>query len=261
MVAGQRRRAKRNSRPFFPRLLLHWGLAFWTWITHAGRDCPRSAPRCIRHLQLAGPTLQQLCGTLRLPRLPAYPHPSIHPFTHSFTSCLVYLPVVTYQPIPSHLSCACAALRCSALPIPIPIPFIPSLVIPASLFSTLPSRSWSQRPRKKLPSPSVDRCRPPTLHLPRYSTGRSGSTTPRPCSSSHLPSSPTPFDSARLDRTAPTTNNALSAASIVSQAVHPPSNPSAYRGNHQAGIRYDHIHRPGGRTSAPTRPSLASIQA
>lgn len=199
-------------------------------------------------------------GTQRLPRLPAYPSHSL-----SLVRFLVCLPpVVTYQPIPSHLSCARAALRSQSSSQSYPFP--PSL-FPRPFFRPYPAepghsaqKEASQPVRRPLPPPP-----PNPTSTSRYSTGRSGSTTPRPCSSSQLPRSP----STRLwlDWTAPisSTNahpHALSAVPTVPQPVHLFPNPFAYRGYHQAGLREATIYSgPGGRTSAPTRPSLASIQA
>lgn len=156
----------------------------------------------------------------------------------SFTTCLVFLPVATYQPIPSHLSCACAALRSQSQsqshsfpPSLIPRPFFrPS---PAELGDSAPKEA-SQPVRRPLP--------PPLLHLPRYSTGRSGSTTPRPCSSSQLPPSPTllRLGSTRLVHSynhhqRPPTLSPPPRSSLKLCTRH--SSLSACRCNHQTGIR------------------------
>lgn len=139
-------------------LLLHWGLAILN-LDHAGRDCPRSAPRCIRHLQLSranSTAIVRHAEATETACLP--PDPSIHPLVH-YLPCLV-LPTSRY--IPTNSISPKLRQRCAALPIPIRIPFIPSLVIPASLFSTLPSRSWRQRPERSFPD------RPSTAAAPHH---------------------------------------------------------------------------------------------
>lgn len=123
----------------------------------------------------------------------------------SFTTCLVFLPVATYQPIPSHLSCACAALRSqSQSQSQSQSHSFPPSLIPRPFFRPSPAELGDSA-RKKLPSPSVDRCRPhyyiylgtPQVARVRQLPGRAR----LPNSHPRLPF----FDSARLDWSTPTT--------------------------------------------------------
>lgn len=203
------------------------------------------------------------CGTLRLPRLPAYPS---HSPTRSLPWLVYLLPAVTYQPVLSHLSCACAALRCAPNPNPNPIHSLPRYSrVPFFDPAFAELGDCAQKPRKKLPSPSVDRwLAPPILLLPRYSTGRSGSKTPRPCSSSQLPPLPLGFNSTGPHpQAAPLPTHALSRRprSFVKLCIRPSTHLAYPWCSSSWNSIGDQKHRPGGRTSAPTRPSLASVQA
>lgn len=105
-------------------------------------------------------------GTQRLPRLPAYPSHSL-----SLVRFLVCLPpVVTYQPIPSHLSCARAALRSQSSSQSYPFP--PSL-FPRPFFRPYPAepghsaqKEASQPVRRPLPPPPKSYIYLQVLHRP-----------------------------------------------------------------------------------------------
>lgn len=273
VVAGQRRRAKRNSRPFFfppkappppppPLGPSHFELGSRLEGLSSFRAPVHPTPAAKQS------QLYRNCAARRGYRdcLPT-PHPSIHPLVH-YLPCLV-LPACRY--IPTNSISPKLRQRCAALPIPIRIPFIPSLVIPASLFSTLPSRSWRQRPERSFPDRPSTAAAPPSLQYYIYLGTPQVSRVRQLPGRARLPNSHARLPlSTRLDSTGPhlhhpppTPTHALFAAPTVLEAVHPrPSSSFAYRGNQQTGIRTrDHIHQPGGRTSAPTRPSLASIQA
>lgn len=240
MVAGQRRRAKRNSRPFFfqgsscppPLGPSHLDLG------HAGRDCPRSAPRCIRHLQLASRANSTAIVRHTEASETACLPPSIHSLVHFLPS--LPTPVVTYQPIPSHLSCACAALRCAPDPNPIHslprysrVPFFdPTQPI---LEPAPPKRSFPARPSTAAAPHHYIYLGTPQVARVRQLPGRAR----LPYSHPHLPPRP---GSTRLDWTAPATSTHVHARlspppRSFLRLCNPPSNLSACRGNHQTGTR------------------------
>ena len=146
-----------------------------------GRDCPRSAPRRIRHLQLAGPTLQHC--TVHTGYRDCLPtHPFIHPFPHC-------LPLATYQPILSHLSCAPNPIPKHPLPrysrVPFFDPTLPNL-------RTTPERSFPTRPSTAAAPNSYIYLGTPQFARVRLLPGRA---------SSQLPRSPPRLGLTRLDCT------------------------------------------------------------
>ena len=121
------------------------------------------------------------------------------PFTHSFAT-LASLPS-TCRYIPTRPISPKLRLRCAALPTPIPIPFIPSLVIPTSLFSTLLCRTRRLRPEtQKEASQPVRRPLAPQSYF--YLGTPQVARAPKLPGRAHLPNSHL-FHSAltRLDRT------------------------------------------------------------